>query len=97
MYFVYYIMIDNRIRYVGITNNIKKRQYQHNYDCWNKQTKKTLYNKIRLGVKSDIVLNVYKRFSNKLEAELFEAYLILKDHFEAKELWQTPPKKIRYF
>ena len=97
MYFVYYIMIDSKIRYVGITNDLKKRQYQHNYECFVKQTDKKLYKMVRLNPKKDITLNVYKRFNTKSEAELYEAYIILKDYFSAKELWQALPKKIRYY
>lgn len=97
MYYVYYILLDGKVRYVGITNNIKKREYQHNYDCWVKQTEKKLYNQLRKQPKTSMTLNIFKRFNQKSEAELYEAYIILKDYFGPKELWQTAPKKIRYY
>jgi predicted GIY-YIG superfamily endonuclease len=97
MYFVYYILNEGIVRYVGITNDIKKREYQHNYECFVKQKDKTLYNLLRKQPKQSINLNLYKRFNKKSDAELYEAYIILKDYFGAKELWQAPPKNIRYY
>jgi hypothetical protein len=36
-------------------------------------------------------------FENKLEAERFEAYLILDDYYKRKNLWQKKPFGFRYY
>ena len=96
MWFIYCIIIEDKMRYIGITNNIKKREYQHNYDCYKQRRSKDLYNNVRpLNIKLE--LNVLKIFNNKVDAERYEAYLILKDFFTQKSLWQAAPKKIKYY
>lgn len=96
MYIVYEIKIDNVVRYIGSTNNLKRRQTQHNY-LFKKGDKKYLYENMRLLSKdTNIVLT--ERFSsdNKIEVMRYEAFLILKDYFDDKKLWQTPPTNFKY-
>lgn len=84
--------------YIGHTNNLKRRQYQHNYN-YEKGGEKELYTYIR-SLKLD---NVYlylcpiQSFDTKEEASHYELYLILQDHFGRKELKQSLPKSVRYF
>ena len=35
MYYIYKIMNDHEILYIGITNNIRKRCNEHNSRCYN--------------------------------------------------------------
>ena len=97
MNWVYSIEINGVIRYIGITNNLKRREKQHNY-LFRKGETKELYSNIRL-VKpdEDIVLNPMYEFSSLVDAERMECYLILKDYFGDNNLWQSKPKKIKYF
>lgn len=95
-YYVYKIDVDGICRYIGITNSIKKRQTRHNY-LLNKDDNKKLYIKMRELNCFDIKLDIIKEFSNKLEASRFEALAILTDWFGKKQLWQAPPKIIKYF
>ena len=96
MYFVYKIVIDDKTRYIGITNDIKKREWQHNYQCFKKLGQKTLYKKIRAIKQEKITIKALYQFPNKWEASICEAYLILADYFGVRELWQSPPKSIYY-
>lgn len=92
IYIVYKIEVDGVIRYIGHTNNIKRRQTQHNY-LFKKDKKKDLYYKIKLS-HSEYKFNLVeiKRFKSKTEAKRWEALLILLDHFRRKNLWQKPPQ-----
>lgn len=96
IYTVYEIKIDNTVRYIGTTNNLKRRQTQHNY-LFRKGHTKQLYENIRLyGKDYNIVLNERFSSTNKTEAMRYEALLILKDWFDDKKLWQTPPVNFKY-
>lgn len=89
-YFIYQIIINNKIRYIGRTNNLKTREYQHNY-LLKKGKDKLLYNNIRLENIKTINLQSILEFKNITEAKRYECYLILKDYFTNKELWQKVP------
>lgn len=96
-YFVYEIKIDGLRRYVGITNNVKKRQTQHNYGL-RKDLKKYLYKMIRdINPEYKIELEVISECSNKLEASRLECFIILNDYYDKKELFQAPPFSFKYF
>jgi predicted GIY-YIG superfamily endonuclease len=99
MYYVYVIKINDKVRYIGITNNVKKREYQHNYECFNVKKDKILYNNIRkYNLLNKICLEIIEEFKSKSNAELYEAFLILRDYFSSeKTLWQVAPKKIKYY
>ena len=91
-YSVYQIEIENEIRYIGHTNNMQRRQKEHNQRCFKGGHKKILYHNIK--TKSDckeIVLQLVRNFTTKTEAKRYEALLILKDHFSNKMLWQKVP------
>ena len=96
MYIVYQIRIDGVVRYIGSTNNLKRRQTQHNY-LFKKGDMKKLYQNIRLyGRDNNIVLEERFKSDNKTEAMRYEAFLILKDYFDDRSYWQTPPTNFKY-
>lgn len=96
LYVVYQIKIDGVVRYIGTTNNLKRRQTQHNY-LFRKGNTKQLYENIRLYNKdNNIVLEEIYSSTNKTEAMRYEALLILKDWFGDKTYWQTPPVNFKY-
>lgn len=93
MHWVYRIEIDRITRYVGYTEDLIRREKQHNYLCFKAQKKKILYNKIRNSTKEkSIELKKVKSFKSRLEAKRFECFLILNDYFTKKEYWQRVPR-----
>lgn len=90
MFYVYKIEINNIIRYYGITNDIKKRTYQHNYHL-KKGANKDLYNNIRKINITSINLDEVKIFKKRIDAKRYECLLILTDYFNNQELWQKVP------
>lgn len=92
MYFVYQIKVLDKIRYIGYTENLIKREKQHNYLCFKRDKKKELYDNIKKTNQVKINLEVIKSFNNKVEAKRYECLLILEDYFTNKELWQQVPK-----
>jgi len=95
-HFVYIIIISGVVRYIGITKDVKARQKQHN-NLFRTDVNKILYKNIRLySDENKIVLKPIKSFFSKKDAEKYEAYLILKDYFTHKQLWQEPPSTIYY-
>lgn len=99
MNYVYVIKIEGVVRYIGITNNIKTRQSQHRRDLKNFNGKgKYLYKMIReSGLELNIELEVIYEFKNRGDAARMECFLILKDYFGDKELYQSYPISIKYF
>lgn len=89
-YTVYKIEIDGIIRYIGHTNNIKRRQTQHNY-LFKKGKKKELYDNIT-DRSIRLVLTPLREFKSKTDAKRYECLLILQDFFDNKLLWQKPPQ-----
>ena len=96
MYFVYEIVVDGIRRYVGITDNIKRRQSQHRRDL--KVKPKYLYRMIRENSpETTISLNVIKECENKGDCVRWECKMILDDYFGEKKLWQSFPISVKYF
>ena len=83
MYFVYQIKADDKVVYIGRTNNIKRRQYEHRYN-YSRMQSKALYKYLRtINYKAeDIVLECIYETNSKTEIKRMELYLILKYHFE---------------
>lgn len=91
MYLVYQIKIDGVVRYVGYTNNLKRRQTQHNY-LLKIGKKKALYDNIRMNKENfSIKCEAIRQFNNKVEAKRFECLMILMDHFNNKNYYQKVP------
>jgi predicted GIY-YIG superfamily endonuclease len=95
--YIYEIIVDGVRRYVGQTNNIKRRQSQHIRE-YKKEGNKYLYRMIRENSPDTIIsLNIIKEVESKLEANRLEAYLILMDYYGDKQLWQSIPFSVKYF
>lgn len=95
--YVYEIKIDGKTRYIGYTDNLNRREKQHIRD-YKKGDNKYLYKMTRETSPETIYkLNIVKEFNNKGDGKRYEAYLILKDYFTKKELWQSFPVAIKYF
>lgn len=92
MYWVYRVEVNKITRYVGYTDNIKRREKEHNYLCFKALKKKKLYNGLR---KDKNILKIelipVKTFLTRVEAKRYEAFLILNDYFNKKQLWQHIP------
>jgi predicted GIY-YIG superfamily endonuclease len=96
IYYVYEILVDDVRRYVGITDNIKRRQSQHRRDL--KKGGKYLYKMIAENSPETIIsLNVIKEFNDKGDCSRWECKIILDDYFNEKKLWQSFPISIKYF
>ena len=90
---VYMIKVNGIVRYIGRTNDLVRREAQHNYLCFKKLTKKQLYKEIRkYETLTTIKLQKVKSFQSKVDAKRWECYLILNDYFGKKQLWQTVPR-----
>jgi predicted GIY-YIG superfamily endonuclease len=97
MVWVYRIQIDGVTRYIGITNNLKRREKEHN-KLFRNDLKKFFYKKVReYHNEIEMTLEPICEFNNKLEASRMEAKLILDDYFRDRELWQAPPFSFKYF
>lgn len=90
MNYVYTISDNDIVIYIGRTNNIKHRTYQHNY-LYKKGQKKALYDYLKsIGFSDSIELNiVYK--GSKIDCKRYEMKLILEDYFGDKNLKQKVP------
>jgi predicted GIY-YIG superfamily endonuclease len=94
VYSVYKIIVAGKVRYVGYTNNVKRRELEHNNLCFSVKKRKEFYNKLRQfhpEIK-EIKLEVCKRFKSKVKAKRYECLLILFDYFKEQELWQRVPR-----
>ena len=92
-WFVYKVEIDDIVRYIGFSGDIIRREKNHNYLCFKRLDKKILYEKIRSETHSkEIKLQVIKEFSKETDARRYECFLILKDYFAKKQLWQKVPQ-----
>jgi predicted GIY-YIG superfamily endonuclease len=90
-HWVYKVVVDGSIRYIGYTNDLMRRQKQHNY-LIKMGKKKMLYDEVRkLGLK-EIKLVTVKTFYNRVDAKRYECLLILLDYFKDKKLWQRIPR-----
>lgn len=82
-YIVYSININGFDIYIGMTNNILRREYEHNYKL-KKGINNELYNYLRCLNINDIKLKKIKTFENRLDAKRYECFLILKNYFESE-------------
>ena len=96
MYWVYRVEVLGTTRYIGYTDNLIRREKQHNYLCFKACKNKKLYDgikKIKEIKNKKIELTPIKTFRTKVEAKRYEAFLILNDYFNKKELWQHIPRR----
>jgi predicted GIY-YIG superfamily endonuclease len=95
-YYVYEIVVNGVRRYIGMTNDIKRRQSQHRRDF--KKGNKYLYKMIRENSPEMIIsLHIVNEFDNKGDCSRWECKLILDDYFEERNLWQSFPISMKYF
>jgi len=96
IYVVYEIKIDDIRRYVGMTNNITRREKEHNRGLRAGDSKLLYKNLLEIGRLDEIKLEVLYEYNTKTQAVRMEALLILEDWFSDKRLWQVPPRVIKY-
>lgn len=97
MHYVYQIKFSGIIRYIGITTNPKLREQQHKRGV-KSNLKKLLYQNIyHYHPNEEIILEVIKTYKTKGDATRYEALLILQDYFSNNNLWQSPPRSIKYY
>lgn len=94
---LYEIIVDGTRRYIGITNNLRRRSKEH-LRLIKSDNNKYLYRKIRESqLEPSITILAMSDEMPILEAKRLECYLILKDYFNKKELWQSAPISFKYF
>lgn len=87
---VYKIIVGDVVRYWGITNDLKRRQTQHNKGL-SSGLKKTLYVELlKEGVTSVDLIPVFE-FKSRVEAKRRECLMILEDWFGPRLLFQKVP------
>jgi len=97
---VYKIEVNNVIKYIGYTNNLKRREKEHiraiyniKNIAYNKEFYKyyrEVYNDKESGC-NVLKLGIIKEFKSKIDAKRYEAFLILNDYFSNKVLIQKVP------
>lgn len=91
-HWVYEIVINNERRYIGRTNDIRRREYEHNRQ-FKKGYNKLLYKNLsKIYTEHQIELKPIKTFLRKTDAKRYECFLILQDYFNNKKLWQSIPR-----
>jgi len=88
--YLYKIEVSGIIRYYGITNDLTRRQSQHNLGL-RKEEKKELYDFLREQGIDKIQLVEVEVFKKRIDAKRKEAFMILEDYFSRKELKQKVP------
>jgi len=89
-YKVYKILHDDEIIYIGRTNNLKRRTYQHNYNL-KKGKENQLYDYCRRCNIDTIELITIDSFKKKVESKRMEMFIILQHHFSSNKLQQKVP------
>lgn len=94
--YVYSIKINGTRRYVGITEDFRRRQSEHKRGLM-KGTGKQLYVKASELDNPMIEIELVGEFKTTADAARYECWLILGDYFGEAELWQSFPKTIKYY
>lgn len=90
-YIVYKIVDKGLTVYIGRTNNLKRRQSEHNTRL-KSEYKKEIYEYFRQNGVIKIVLEEVATFKSKTDAKRYEMLLILEDYFSSKTLKQKVPQ-----
>lgn len=90
MFVVYHILYEGETIYYGQTNDINRREKQHNY-ALHKKFEKQLYKYLRERRVDKIELIQLREFKTRVEAKRFEMMLILMRHFAGYKLQQKIP------
>ena len=88
-YIVYKIEVNSVVVYIGYTKDLKRREYQHNYNL-KKGYKKELYDFLRGINIDDVKLISLASFKRKTDAKRFEMYLILHYKFIRDSVLEVP-------
>lgn len=88
---LYKIELNGEIIYIGITNDLKRRQQQHNLNI-KKNVNRPLYTHLNSLNISNVTLTTLASFKSRVEAKRMECYLILQDYFNDKQLKQKVPR-----
>lgn len=80
MFTVYRINHKKKAIYIGYTNNLTRREKEHNYHL-KKGTSKEVYDYLRKKKVSTIKLEPLRKFKSKTEGKRFECLMILMYHF----------------
>lgn len=83
-YHVYIIEHNGDIIYYGRTNDLKRRQYQHNYNL-RKDKENLLYTYLKENKVPEIVLKSIYEYKTKIESKRMEMFLILNHYFNEDE------------
>jgi hypothetical protein len=96
--FVYRIVIDDIVRYIGVTNNVNRRQKEH-VRAFKKNNDKYLYRMMRESLLDEnyLVLETISDELSIIDARRLEAKIILDDYFSDKNLWQSAAFSFKYF
>lgn len=90
-FFIYNIQYFGKVLYIGQTNNIKRRESQHNRNLKNPNKNQEIYKYLReLGAK-EIKLTLLETYSNRVTAKRRECFLILQDYFSEHKLKNKIP------
>lgn len=90
-FIVYSIVVNGITMYIGHTNNLHRREIQHNSRYKTGEIKE-LYNKLReMNYTDRIELNLIKTFDTKVDAKRWEMLEILKNYFSKFTLYQNIP------
>jgi len=89
-YKVYSIVHKNKVIYIGRTNNLKRREYEHNYNL-RMEKSNLIYDYLREEKVDKIVLKQLYEYNKKIDSKRMEMYLILDDYFNDKFLKQKVP------
>jgi predicted GIY-YIG superfamily endonuclease len=92
---VYKIEYGGEVVYIGRTNNLTRREKEHNRFLRRPDDEKTkskvLYHFLLESGCNEVKLILIKEFKNKVESKRFECLLILLDWFSEKKLKQKVP------
>jgi predicted GIY-YIG superfamily endonuclease len=95
MFIVYEIKYDNNTVYIGRTNNLNRREKEHNRFLRrpdnDKTKRKPLYQFLLESGCNQVKLSLVKEFKTKVDAKRYEMLLILLDYFGDRKLKQKVP------
>jgi predicted GIY-YIG superfamily endonuclease len=93
--YVYKIEYGGEVVYIGRTNNLTRREKEHNRFLRSPENPKTkskvLYQFLLESGCNSVKLVLIKEFKNKVESKRFECLLILLDWFSGRRLKQKVP------
>jgi len=80
-FYVYTIEHNNKIIYVGMSNNLLRRQKEHTRNINKQSPTKTLYKYLVKAGVTTVTLNMIAEFKYRSSAKSYEAFTILTELF----------------